>query len=95
MTTRDNENAPAEGPDPSTRAHKQAGDLVRSVTDRRAGERSRRSRRWARRELDAVLGVPESAITTVDYDAMGFTLGVPERRAAGLALLEAGRGRAA
>jgi hypothetical protein len=33
MTTRDNENAPAEGPDPSTRAHKQAGRPGAIVAD--------------------------------------------------------------
>lgn len=60
------------------------------VADRRAVERSRLSRRWARRELDHVLGVAElePGAVQIDYAATGLTLGWPERRAAGLALLE-------
>lgn len=59
------------------------------VAERRAAERSRRSRRWARRELDDQLGVQAPAGGTVDYLAMGFTLDMAERRAAGRALGEA------
>lgn len=51
------------------------------VTDRRAAER--RFLLWAR----ATYGPPPEP-APVDYDAMGFTLGIPERRAAGLALRE-------
>jgi hypothetical protein len=70
------------------------------VTDRRAVERSRRSRRWARRQFDDLfLHVPPSTITTADvlslteapdvgdyWHDMGFDLGMPERVAAGRAL---------
>lgn len=69
-------------------AHKQAGRPGAIVTQYRAAERSRRSRRWARRQLDGVLGIPERAIVEVDYRAMGFTMGYEQRRAAGLAILE-------
>jgi hypothetical protein len=62
--------------------------LAPIVSDRRAVERSRRSRRWARRELDDLLGVPLPALVEVDYHASGLDLGFPERRAAGIALLE-------
>jgi hypothetical protein len=64
-------------------------DRVATVTDRRVlADSSRRSRRWARHQLDGLLGIPLPPIGEVDYDAMGFTLGMPERRAAGLAILE-------
>jgi hypothetical protein len=76
-------------------AHKQAGRPGAIVTQYRATERSRRSRRWARDRLDELVGIPDRPIRDVDYDAMGFTLGMPERRAAGLAILERERGWAA
>jgi hypothetical protein len=66
----------------------QADDLSAIVTQYRPAERSRRSRRWARRRLDDLLGIPERALVEVDYRAMGFTMGYEQRRAAGLAILE-------
>lgn len=77
----------AEGSE-SSAPYKQAGRPDAMVADFRASERSRRSCRWARRELDALLGIPERPICPVDYDRMGFALGFEQRRAAGRALLE-------
>jgi hypothetical protein len=72
----------------SSAPYKQAGRPGAMVTDRREAERSRRSRRWAQRELDALLDVREPAPAEIDYAACGLTLGMPERRAGGLALLQ-------
>ena len=85
MTT-DNENA-RPGGEPGAGVE-QADDLAPIVADPRAAERARRSRRWARRQLDGVLGIPERPLIEVDYRAMGYTLGYEQRRAAGLAILE-------
>jgi hypothetical protein len=71
---------------------KQATPATRIVTQRRAAERSRRSRRWARRHLDILVGSPTDLSTAVDggdyWHDVGMTMGWPERRAAGIALLE-------
>ncbi|GIF16204.1 hypothetical protein [Actinoplanes teichomyceticus] len=83
MATDDNARPAANGT-----GEKQAGQPESIVTDVRAAERSRRSRRWARRELDELLDVPEPEIHAVDYSGMGFDLGVSERTVAGRALRE-------
>jgi hypothetical protein len=75
----------AEGSE-SSAPYKQAGRPEAMVTDFRASERSRLSRRWARHELDELLGVPEPARVEIDYRATGLDLGWPERVAAGRAL---------
>jgi hypothetical protein len=67
--------------------YKQAGRPEAMVAQFRASERSRRSRRWARRELDALLDLPNPPAVALDYDLCGLTLGWPERVAAGRALL--------
>jgi hypothetical protein len=88
------------GGDQPSGSSKQAGrPSAASVTDLAIVERARR--RWklhkrftvARRisvALDQRCGVelPELGAVQIDYAAMGFDLGFPERCAAGLALLE-------
>lgn len=63
-------------------------DRPRSVPDRREAERSRRSRRWARHQLDALVGTRVPAPVEIDYRACGLDLGWLERVAAGRALRE-------
>lgn len=72
--------------------HKQAGRPGDSVSDRRGTAHYRRRVSYvARAQLDELLGVPRVAdlvVVELDYAAAGLILGIPERRAAGLALLE-------
>lgn len=78
----DNDNA-RPGPESETGGKRVDQDRVRSLADWRASERCR-----ARRQLDQVLGIPDSPMGEIDYSACGLDLGWPERVAAGVALLE-------
>jgi hypothetical protein len=90
MTTRDNENA-RPGAESGTGAE-QADDLGAMLADPRGTAHYRRRAGYvARDQLDALLDVPrlaDLALVEIDYAKQGLTLGLPERRAAGLAILE-------
>lgn len=70
----------------------QGDQAIAIVSRRRADARARRTRSWARQHLDALVDppvVPSTAAVDCDYWAeVGMTMGWPERRDAGLALLE-------
>jgi hypothetical protein len=70
-----------------TAIQEQAGQPKDRVSDARAAEQSRRRRNWVCGHIDALVGISVST-GAVDYQAQGFDLGWPERRAAGLAILE-------
>jgi hypothetical protein len=84
--TRDEERRPAG----NGAAQQQVGETATSVD--RARRRWRLHQVGTRRRIatafEVVAGVQRPEPGTVDYARMGFTLGIEQRRAAGLALLD-------
>lgn len=79
--------------DDSRAPSKQVGETTVIMTRTLAGWRDRRIRRWARRELDVLLGEPVDPwrmAEPIDWAACQMDRGVPEREHAGRELLAAG-----